>query len=264
MKEYDFNDRKVLVFGDENSMQGYFIEKLESACVAATAKKCYCAIAISGGKTPAHLYGKIAREGVITRVGAHVFFVDERFVPRESAQSNYRMIQERLAGPGNIPISQVHPVPLERSAELSAGSYENNIRDFFRLEPGALPVFDMVLLGLGADGHTASIFPGESQPRDNSRIAVTAYGHGIERVTLTLNVINKAANVYFFVTGREKSKAVSEVINGNNCLPAALVRPETSKPVFMLDEEAASDLSQFRTNNFATAFREVVPKAGNF
>ena len=245
MKTMDINGRNVLIFSDKNSISRYFIRQLNFICTVAAGKRGSCAIAISGGRTPVFLYEAIALEESIDWSGIHIFFVDERFVPRESPQSNYRLIKDHLLRPGGVPPSQVHPVPLIYNAESSALLYENEIREFFNLKKGEIPRLDIVLLGMGSDGHIASIFRNDNPVfEEEYRIAKATFGGGLERVTLTLDTINKASNVFFLVLGSEKAEVVKDVLSGDDkTLPAACVNPETNKPIFILDREAAALLS---------------------
>lgn len=247
MHTLECGGREIQIFSGKTNIFRYFIERFISISVSAIREKGFCAVALSGGNTPALLYEAIAHENTIDWSAIHIFLADERLVPIESPMSNYKMIDEHLIQPGKIPPSHVHPVDITESAELSAKEYETEILDYFQLKKGGIPAFDIILLGLGNDGHTASLFPGESLQHDDAQHIVTsASGGGMERVTLTLGVLNNASHVFFLVTGKEKAAVVSKVIDNNDMtLPAARVRPLGGEPVFMLDEDAASLLGAF-------------------
>ena len=204
-------------------------------------------LALSGGKTPASLHRLLATEfrDRIPWEAVHAFWGDERYVPPEDPRSNYRMAQETLLLHLPIPGANVHPMPtLLPEIEEAAQAYERTLRSHF---PGRWPRFDLLLLGLGQDGHTASLFPHSPTLEERARVvvAVRAEAEPPLRLTLTLPAINQAANIYFLVAGREKSEALRCARSGTNdvaACPAAGVRPRQGKLVWWVDEGAASGL----------------------
>jgi len=205
-------------------------------------------VALSGGRTPIHFYRRLAaRVRPDSWEGIHIFWVDERFGASDHPDSNGRMIQENLIRRAGIRRENVHSVPLDKKTpEESARAYEESLRAFFRLGPGEFPEFDFILLGIGADGHTASLFPGTSAPDEDQRpvVAVRPGGNRHDRVTLTLPVLNRAARVVFLVQGDDKAEIVFRVIEKKEIiLPAARVQPFRERPIFYLDREAAGKLS---------------------
>lgn len=207
-------------------------------------------VALSGGKTPVGPYGEIARIGrVIDWKKVHVFLVDERFVPYDDERSNYGMIKKSLLDSIPIPSANVHPVATEGDPLRSAEKYESELRGFFAGSRG-VPVLDMVVLGMGEDGHTASLFPGKPYSVDDGHLvrAVGPDKEGLSRITLTLPVINRGRLVLFLVTGAAKARTVVRVVEESDpALPASLVRPVDGKPLFLLDREAASMLRPDKT-----------------
>jgi 6-phosphogluconolactonase len=172
------------------------------------------AFAISGGSSPKALFQCLAAARFRwDRV--HFFWVDERCVPPDHPDSNFRMAQETLFGPARIGKKQIHRIQGELRPELAARKYEEEIREFFELEDGALPQFDLVQLGLGPDGHTASLFPGEPLIEDRTGIAAAVYVEKFNswRVTLLPGVLLAAHHTFFFVTGEEKAAIVRAVLN---------------------------------------------------
>ena len=205
-------------------------------------------VALAGGTTPRPLYARLADPAAAHREAVpwgslQVFFADERQVPPDHPESNMRMANEALLRHVPIPEEQVHRIRGENpDPERAAEEYEQILADHFRLEPRQAPRFDLVLLGLGADGHTASLFPGGAALAETLRlvVGVPASGAGFDRVTMTLPVLNGAAAVMFVVSGASKAPALRRVIGGDAALPAARVRPRAGTLIFLADRDAAA------------------------
>lgn len=202
-------------------------------------------LALSGGSTPRRLYRLLAPDDVDwSRV--ELFFGDERCVPPDHADSNYRMVREALLERVPIPAANVHRMRGELGADEAAHAYELELRAAFRLGPKDLPRFDLVLLGLGTDGHTASLFPGTSALDERERLVAPGRSPGAsadDRVTLTFPVLNAAAAVAFVVAGSEKAAVVAALSSGGDAagaLPASRVRPGDGRVIWMLDHAAAA------------------------
>lgn len=199
---------------------------------------------LSGGSTPKRLYALLAsepyRSGVDWR-SVELFFGDERCVPPEHRDSNFRTVDEALLS--HVP-ARVHRVRGELPPREAALRYEKEIRRAFGFAAG-IPSFELIILGLGADGHTASLFPGVEALGETDRLAVEVYVERLDswRVTLTLPVLNAAKKVLFLVSGREKAEIVREIIGGSEGgYPASLVRPSGGSVLWFLDKAAASFL----------------------
>ncbi len=207
-----------------------------------------CTVVLSGGSTPRRLYEALARED-LPWSRMLFFFGDERLVPPLDAQSNYRMAYESLFARAPIPPRSILRVPTEISdPALVAETYETTIATKFELRRRRWPRFDLVLLGLGADGHTASLFPGTPALEERERIVTATYVEALKsaRVTLTYPVFNAAAFVMFLVSGAEKAEALKATLEGESALeptPARRIKPITGRVVWMVDEAAASMLS---------------------
>ena len=207
-------------------------------------------VALAGGSTPRGLYEILARDPAfhdhLPWDRTHVFWGDERYVPPDHPDSNYRMVREALLARAPISASNVHPIPAELSDPRDAASaYERVLRAFFDLGPAELPRFDLVILGMGKDGHTASLFPGGRAARERSRLVVAerVKALGAWRITLTLPVLNAAARVVFLVSGEEKAATLATVLGPKGAtagLPAALVRPADGELTWLVDEAAAA------------------------
>ncbi|HEY8675835.1 MAG TPA: 6-phosphogluconolactonase [Candidatus Dormibacteraeota bacterium] len=200
-------------------------------------------IACAGGSTPQFLYEALASSTFRDRIDWqlwHIFFGDERAVPPEDPKSNYRLLNDTMLSRVAVPPSQVHRMEAERP------DLDNAAADYSRLleaEAGNPPRFDVVLLGLGVDGHTASLFPGTAA-LDVGEVWATrgqATDQPVDRITLTLPALNAAAHVAFLVTGPTKADALRGVIDGT--VPAARVRPQDGELLWFLDSSAARSLS---------------------
>lgn len=204
--------------------------------------------ALSGGTTPAPLFRKIADTAAAWGIDwgkVHIFWVDERCVPPNHPESNYRMAKELLVNRLPAPGAAIHRIPGEVPPEEAADLYEAELSAAF----GGCPAFDLILLGVGADGHTASLFPDFDPAGTVARKAVATYPAGGKhpRVTLTLQVINNARHVLFFVTGSDKSDIIADILEGKekNRYPAALVSPPNGTLTWLLDAEAAAGLQRY-------------------
>jgi len=182
------------------------------------------AVALSGGSTPRLLYRTLAG-GDFPWARTHWFFGDERFVPPDDPQSNFGMAREAMLS--RAPAANIHPVPtVGLTPDTAAERYERQLHDFFG---AARPLFDIVLLGLGADGHTASLFPGSAVLDERTRwVRATENG----RITLTYPALESAAHAAFLVAGAEKHAALTRLIAGDGALPAARLVPEGELVVF--------------------------------
>jgi 6-phosphogluconolactonase len=188
-----------------------------------------------------------AQERADSRKGVHLFLVDERFGAPDHPESNGRMIAETLVRPAGFPPENAHWIPLNKETpEESARAYEDHLQNFFQFNPGEFPEFDLVLLGIGKDGHTASLFPGNPALEETARVVVPVRpeGNRLARVTLTLPVLNRAARVVFLARGEEKAEILYRVIvKKESSLPAARVQPDQGRPIFLLDRGAGRQIS---------------------
>jgi 6-phosphogluconolactonase len=205
----------------------------------ATAKEGVFAVALSGGSTPRRLYEDLAGppyRDAFPWSRTHWFWGDERFVPHDDAQSNYRMVREALLSRAPIPATNIHPIPTEGvSPEAAASAYERELKSFYgaeRLDP-VRPLFDVNLLGLGPDGHTASLFPGTAVLAERDRWVAAVVGAKPEaRITLTYPVLESSLNAVFLVAGKEKRAALARLRRGDDSLPAARLHPTGTLRIF--------------------------------
>jgi 6-phosphogluconolactonase len=203
-------------------------------------------IALSGGSTPESLYTVLAKA---TLPWEKIFFFwgDERHVPPDHPDSNYRMANETLLSRVPVPPENIFRIRAEEDAEVAAQDYERTIKSFFQLRPGEFPRFDLILLGLGPDGHTASLFPGTTALSETKRGVVANWVEKLDthRITFTYPVLNHAAYVMFLVSGGDKADMVRTVLEDRKAnLPSQKVQPVNGKLLWLLDQGAAGKLSK--------------------
>ncbi len=241
------NNKEILIFEHTDQLEEYAIRKWGDIAEDAIKQRGIFTMALSGGSTPVKLYRDLAGAD-LKWDRTHIFIVDERFVPFDHSDSNFRMIHETLLSNIDIPKSGIHPVLTEEiNPDESAISYEREMCSFFSLSSGSIPVFDLILLGVGDDGHTASLFPGSAALKENNRLALSVVPpvrsmH--ERITITFPVINSARNIIIQITGSNKAVVVKDILeNENSHLPAASVKPGKGELIFLLDRQAGALLS---------------------
>jgi len=208
-------------------------------------------IALSGGSTPRNLYTLIAANASAGLPWDQMFFFwgDERHVPPNDPDSNFLMAKESFLSKVAVPSANIFPIPTENpDASAAAEAYEQTLRKFFAVAPGEFPRFDLILLGMGPDGHTASLFPETAALQEKSRLVVANWVEKLKasRITLTLPVLNAARNVVFLVSGTDKAAVLHEVLEGNAAAekyPSKMVRPTDGRLIWFVDRAAASELS---------------------
>jgi 6-phosphogluconolactonase len=216
-----------------------------SAAVRANSK---FTVALSGGSTPKTLYSLLATKPGIPWDKIYFFWGDERHVPPDHPESNYRMANRALLSkvpvrPENI--FRVHSE--EKDAAAAALQYEQTLKDFFHLSPKTFPRFDLIFLGVGPDGHTASLFPGTSALTEKQRLVVANWvpKFNTDRITFTFPVLNAAACIIFVMSGADKAPILQTVLENTGAdLPSQKVQPAHGKLVWLVDEAAASGLSR--------------------
>jgi 6-phosphogluconolactonase len=216
---------------------------------AALAARGRFTLALSGGRTPASLYGALGRGEIeLPWHAVHLFWGDERDVPPDDDASNYGMVRREMLARLAVPPASVHPIPATgRDANRAALSYEDELREFFALQPGERPRFDVVLLGLGGDGHTASLFPGSPALGEGSRLVTAPWVErfAAHRITVTLPVLNAAHAVLFLVAGEDKAAILARAVEDPAAadeLPARAVEPADGELLWLVDRAAASRL----------------------
>ncbi len=238
----------VSVFDDAELLARAAAARFADLARESYAERGFFAVALSGGSTPRRIYELLAGKDFKGRVawrGVHVFFGDERMVPPDHAESNYRMANEALLSKVGIPPENVHRIGGVGDAGSNASAYELELRALFG-EDG-WPRLDLILLGMGDDGHTASLFPGTAALNEKRLWVAPNWVEklGAWRVTLTAPVINAARHVTFLVTGAGKAARLREVLKGEHDpsrLPSQLIRPTDGTLEWFVDRGAASNL----------------------
>lgn len=246
--------QETVVCPNPSALARQAAERIVKACQLSIRLRNRFTIALAGGSTPKLTYELLAQPPFASQVDwsrAWIFFGDERCVPHDDERSNFRMADRTWLSPAKIDAGHIFPIPTDRSTPAEcAAAYEQTLRSFFGdLEGLEFPQFDLILLGLGDDGHTASLFPGK--PALDERSAWVAWSTPgtlpppVDRITFTLPLLNSAREVLFLVGGAGKANIVSEVIGPAACpdnYPSGLVRPNHGKLIWMLDEAAAAKL----------------------
>jgi 6-phosphogluconolactonase len=224
----------------------YFVEQAERAVAARGQAR----IAISGGSTPKAAFALLADpaepwRGRMPWSKLDLWWVDERCVPPDDPDSNYRMTREAMLNHVPLKPEQIHRMEGELEPEAAAARYESELRNSFRLEGAGLPRFDLIQLGMGPDGHTASLFPHTQALHEQRRLAVANHVQNKDawRVTLTWPVINRGSQVFFLIGGADKAQILKEVFAGPrdpDRLPSQLIRPAGGILTLLLDRAASS------------------------
>lgn len=209
-------------------------------------------VALSGGSTPRALHQELVAHyrDLIPWERVQVFWSDERCVPSDHPDSNYRMARETLLELVPLPAANIHRMPGERADyDAAAADYEQDIRQVFGLPPDVLLRFDLILLGMGPDGHTASLFPGTDALREQARLVAPNWVPKLNahRMTFTYPLLNSARHVLFLTAGAEKAEALRDVISGQCTIeerPASGVRTSEGEVVWLVDRAAASLLDE--------------------
>jgi 6-phosphogluconolactonase len=245
---------EVRILPDGAAIARRAAQKFVEAGAAAVNEKGSFSVVLAGGSTPKALYGLLANDPVLRAQvpwdKMRVFFGDERHVGPDHPDSNFRMANEAMISKSPLKPAQVTRIKGEYpDAEQAAREYELAIRSYFELADGEFPRFDLVLLGLGSEGHTASLFPGTRALHEKQRIAVSNWVGKLlaERITLTPPAINNAAHVIFIVTGADKAPALTAVLERvyePDQLPAQLIRPGNGTLLWLVDTAAGGLLTR--------------------
>jgi 6-phosphogluconolactonase len=226
-------------------------EEVVRSANEAVAQRGRFTIALSGGSTPKNLYNLLVTNARNLLPWDRMFFFwgDERHVPPNDPDSNYRMANETMLSKIPVAAGNVFRIPAENpDAAAAAAAYEQTLRKFFQLEPAQFPTFDLILLGMGPDGHTASLFPGTKALQEKTRLVVANWVQKLKtsRITLTLPVLNAARCVTFLVSGTDKAAVLRAVLEEDvpaEQYPSKLIRPSAGKLIWLVDRAAASALS---------------------
>jgi 6-phosphogluconolactonase len=203
----------------------------------------YFSLVLSGGSTPRPLYEALARSDAIDWSRVQIYWGDERSVPPDHPDSNYRMAKEALLDVVALAPANIHRIPAELDPQEAAQRYEQTLRHQF----SGMPRFDLVLLGMGDDGHTASLFPETAALDETQRLVVANFVPKLDtwRISMSAPLLNRAARVAFLVAGEKKAVPLHQVLNGprqTHHLPSQMIAPEHGELVWFVDQAAAAEL----------------------
>ncbi len=243
---------EIVVVPDAEALAREAAERVARAAGEAIARAGRFTVALSGGSTPRALYRLLAQPPYRDRIDwrrVHVFWGDERTVPPDHPDSNYRMAREALLDRVPIPHDQIHPMRGDLEPRDAAAQYADLLTRFFDLDPGEEPDFDLILLGVGADGHTASLFPGTRALDDLDDLVVENVVPQLQttRVTLTIPVLLAARRILVLVAGEDKAEAVRRALEAPydpTQTPSQVLRTAAGPVTWLLDEAAAGRLSR--------------------
>lgn len=238
----------IQVLEDTTALAQEAADRFVAAAEEAIENRGRFTVALSGGSTPQEAYSRLAEPTLATRVSwrnVHLFWGDERCVPPDHPDSNYRMARKTLLQKVPIPQANVHRIQGELDPDSAADAYADELRSFFGSDER--PRFDLIFLGLGKDGHIASLFPGSAALRETEQWVLAVFAEALQawRVTLTPPVLNSARQLSFLVSGKSKAERLQEVLEGEpppEPLPAQLIQPLNGQVTWLVDQAAAARL----------------------
>jgi len=243
------NNREIQIVENGEAVSRAAAELMVSLVVKRLKSKKSFAVALSGGSTPKNMFALLANDAALRNRmpwdKVHFFWSDERHVPPDHTDSNYRMANEAMLSKVPVPPGNIHRIRAENpDAGKAAEEYEQELRRFFKLGTEQLPPFDCVFLGMGSDGHTASLFPGTKALQERKRLVVSNWVDEFQsyRITLTTSVLNNADLVIFLVSGEEKAEPLRGVLEGQKqpeLYPSQLIEPTHGKLLWLVDRAAA-------------------------
>jgi 6-phosphogluconolactonase len=246
-------EREVRILADGAAIAKRAAQEFVQAAAAAVREKNAFNVALAGGSTPKTLYGLLVNDATLRSQvpwdKVHLFFGDERHVPPDHPDSNFRMATEAMVSKSPLKPEQVTRIKGEYpDTDRAALEYEKALREYFKLKDGEYPRFDLLLAGMGNEGHTLSLFPGTKALHADGRIAVRNWVGKLytERITMTAPAASNAAQIIFMVTGPDKAPALKAVLEGPfepEQLPAQLLQPKNGKLLWLVDAAAGSMLA---------------------
>lgn len=240
------SNQSVMTFNTPKEIGDFLIARWKDIIREACQKKGQATIALSGEKSLLGFYDRLAsRDAGIDWQRVHIFFTDESFILSSDSQSSYGKVYPVFFKYSLVPDQNFHQVPIMGSAEESSQKYQEAVRKFFKLREGELPEFDIVMLEVGEDGHTASLFPNTDAMTDNAEVsaAVASPSVLLKRITLKPRVFTMAKNVFLVATGIQKAAVVADLVSGKGSgYTASRVKPSNGDLYYVLDVGASSML----------------------
>lgn len=237
-------NRIVEVLPDKAALVARSLQLVLETIQDAIAQRGQCTIALAGGSTPKPLYEQLAQHDLPWR-NIHVFWGDERYVPPDHPDSNQNMARQAWLNQVKIPSFNIHPIPTDAvEPTIAANQHEAELEEFFQVHPGEFPAFDLILLGMGDDGHTASLFPQTEALTVTDRLITVGQKDGQPRITFTAPLINHAHTVIFLVAGASKRPALQAVFapeGDDSQYPSRLIQPQGTL-WWLLDQAAGQEV----------------------
>ena len=243
------NDKTIIIEPNAAGLASRGAEIFSKAAKKSVETRGRFSVAISGGSTPRDMHRMLGEEPFRSNIPwdkTDIFWVDERCVPENDPANNFGTAKKDFIERVPIPEAQVHPMPGAGSPEKGALNYQQELVKYFKTGAGESPVFDLIFLGLGTDGHTASLFPGQRSLNERERLVVSVKGGNpdLSRLTMTYPVLNSGRQIVFMVSGKEKAGVVKTVLDDKQSrFPVQGIQPAKGKLIFLIDREAASLLS---------------------
>lgn len=247
--------QKIIIKDDPVLLAKQAAEIFVHTAEHAICKRGVFTVALSGGSTPRQMHKMLAGEPHIQNIQwekTHIFWVDERCVSQDSLHSSFGMAKRDFIEKSPIFETHVHGITCRSAPQASASAYQNILGDFFSFERSPVPRFDLIFLGMGKDGHTASLFPGQTALDEKEKLVVAVKGGNpsVNRITMTLPLLNQARHIVFLITGQEKAKTVQRVFEDSKIrLPVQKIRPANGRLTWLLDCGAASFLTNITPKN---------------
>jgi 6-phosphogluconolactonase len=241
--------RRVITTSDAEQLADKGAELFRSSAQEAFRRQGCFAVALSGGSTPRPMNRRLSQEPYLSDVPwhkSHIFWVDDRMVPFDHSDSNFGAAQKDLLDRVPIPSDQIHPMPATAPPDEGAALYQAKLQTFFQNIQTSDPVFDLIVLGIGTDGHIASLFPDQPASQDPNQWVLSVKGGqpNVFRLTLTYDVLNRARHILFLASGSGKAAVVKTIFEDRRAqLPAQKIQPLDGEVTWLLDNEAASLLS---------------------
>lgn len=241
---------KIIIEDNPVSLSFRAADIFVQTAIDSVEKRTSFSVAISGGSTPRAMHRMLGEEPYRSNIPwdkTCLFWVDERCVPEYDHTSNYGTAKSDFLDKVPIPKKHLHPMPAERFPEDGAAAYQKVLKAFFRIDKTSFPVFDLIFLGIGTDGHIASLFPEHRSLAEKERLVVAVKGGNpnLTRLTLTYPVLNRARKIVFLVSGNGKSEIVKRMLSGGQAgFPAQKINPVKGELLWLVDRDAASLLSK--------------------
>ena len=248
MATYAKYEPQLQIVSDADDLAHHCLELFRNAVISSVQRRGLCRVAISGGNSPRHFFeflGDMEESKELPWDKVHLFWVDERYVDENSPYSNFKLAKDTFLQKVNIPLENIHPIPTESPDAITAARmYEKTIRKDFHIEAGRFPQFDLIVLGMGPDGHTGSLFSDSYACfcTDDIVSVVYALDEKLNRVTLTGPVLTAAKKIVVLVTGKDKSEILRDVLTSEPDqvrFPIHLLWPVLDKVTWLVDKDAA-------------------------